>query len=54
MTDERRIYIFDQERCVMCGIPIPEGRQVCIRCESAINNAPPPQNPRQQKAPDER
>lgn len=22
------------ERCVCCGVIIPEGRQVCIRCES--------------------
>lgn len=26
------------ERCVCCGEPIPEGRQVCPMCEAMINN----------------
>ena len=24
-----------EERCVMCGEPIPEGRMVCLNCENA-------------------
>lgn len=24
------------ERCTICGVPIPEGRQVCWSCESEI------------------
>ncbi len=27
-------------RCVCCGEVIPEGRQVCFRCETARNPAP--------------
>ena len=26
---------FSEERCVMCGEIIPEGRMVCARCERA-------------------
>lgn len=29
-------YRFPEERCVMCGAVIPEGRQVCRDCERAI------------------
>ena len=25
-----------EERCVMCGEIIPEGRMVCLRCERAV------------------
>lgn len=28
------------DRCVMCGAPIPEGRQVCPMCEAMISNIP--------------
>lgn len=27
---------FSEERCVMCGEIIPEGRMVCLRCERAV------------------
>ncbi len=27
---------FQEERCVMCGEIIPEGRMVCLRCERAV------------------
>lgn len=23
----------DVDRCIICGAPIPEGRQICLRCE---------------------
>lgn len=26
------------EHCLLCGDPIPEGRQVCPKCEKEINN----------------
>ena len=29
-------HIFPDERCVMCGAVISEGRQVCRDCERAI------------------
>ena len=28
----------DAEYCVMCGSIIPEGRQVCIKCEVNISS----------------
>jgi len=28
-----------ENRCVMCGEIIPEGRQVCLRCEVKINDS---------------
>jgi predicted nucleic acid-binding Zn ribbon protein len=28
---------FSEERCVMCGEIIPEGRMVCLRCERAAS-----------------
>ena len=28
---------FSEERCVMCGEIIPEGRMVCLRCEQAAS-----------------
>lgn len=28
---------FSEERCVMCGEIIPEGRMVCPRCERAAS-----------------
>lgn len=35
---------FTEERCVMCGEIIPEGRQVCPRCEKLVDqNKPEPQ-----------
>lgn len=30
--------IFPEERCVMCGEVIPEGRQVCVACERMVLN----------------
>ena len=27
---------FSEERCVMCGEIIPEGRMVCLRCERTV------------------
>lgn len=27
-------YVTTEERCVICGEVIPEGRQICKRCES--------------------
>lgn len=27
------------ETCIICGEPIPEGRQVCYSCEHKINEA---------------
>ena len=27
---------FPEDRCIMCGIVIPEGRQVCVCCEDRI------------------
>ena len=29
----------NEETCVICGAPIPEGRQVCYFCEHKINEA---------------
>lgn len=29
-------YVFSEERCVMCGAVIPEGRQVCRDCERGV------------------
>ena len=29
-----------EERCVMCGEIIPEGRMVCLRCEQAASEQP--------------
>ena len=31
---------FSEERCVMCGEIIPEGRMVCLRCERADSKQP--------------
>lgn len=31
---------FSEERCVMCGEIIPEGRMVCLRCEQAASGQP--------------
>ena len=31
---------FSEERCVMCGEIIPEGRMVCLRCERAASEQP--------------
>lgn len=28
------------DRCVMCGAPVPEGRQVCGMCEAMVMNIP--------------
>ena len=26
------------DRCVSCGAPVPEGRQICITCEKCYDN----------------
>lgn len=31
-------YMTDAERCICCGDIIPEGRQVCIKCENEITD----------------
>ena len=31
---------FSEERCVMCGEILPEGRMVCLRCERAASEQP--------------
>lgn len=28
-----------EETCAICGEPVPEGRMVCPKCESIINNS---------------
>lgn len=30
------IYTSGCEYCVICGAPVPEGRQICAQCESKI------------------
>jgi len=30
-------YIFPVDRCVMCGDPVPEGRQVCQICSQTVS-----------------
>ena len=35
-----KIYVFSEEHCVMCGVVIPEGRQVCRLCEQDAKYAP--------------
>lgn len=30
--------MMDAERCICCGEIIPEGRQVCIKCENEITD----------------
>lgn len=32
---------FTEERCVMCGEVIEEGRQVCWKCDKAVFGAKP-------------
>lgn len=60
MNNNNRLYVFDQEYCVICGAPIPEGRQVCINCENAIYTSEPNPHSRpitsatDKKIPDER
>ena len=36
-----------QEKCICCGAPIPEGRQICLTCE---HNGNPNNIPRQSNA----
>lgn len=26
----------DVDRCIVCGEPVPEGRQVCLNCEYCV------------------
>ena len=28
------MYVFSEEKCIACGAPVPEGRQVCPLCEA--------------------
>lgn len=35
------ITYFSEDRCVICGEIIEEGRQVCPRCQSRITQAEP-------------
>ncbi len=28
-----------EETCVICGAPVPEGRQVCPKCQKEIEEA---------------
>jgi len=35
-----KIFVFAEERCIMCGAVIPEGRQVCPMCEQDMKYAP--------------
>ncbi len=30
------IIAFSEERCIMCGAVIPEGRQICMECETRV------------------
>ena len=34
--DKPELYVFKSERCIMCGNEIPEGRQVCPKCEESV------------------
>ena len=34
--DRAELFVFKSERCIMCGNEIPEGRQVCPKCEEAV------------------
>ncbi|MBO5184508.1 MAG: hypothetical protein J6D79_02085 [Clostridia bacterium] len=34
--DKSELFVFKSERCIMCGNEIPEGRQVCPKCEEAV------------------
>lgn len=34
------VMVFSEERCVMCGETIPEGRMVCPDCERKISELP--------------
>ena len=27
----------DVDRCIVCGEPVPEGRQICLNCEYRID-----------------
>ena len=35
-----KIYVFGEEHCVICGVVVPEGRQVCPLCEQDAKYAP--------------
>ena len=35
-----KFYVFAEERCVICGAIIPEGRQVCPLCDQDMKYAP--------------
>lgn len=38
--DSMSVMVFSEERCVMCGETIPEGRMVCPDCERKISELP--------------
>ena len=44
---------FPEERCVMCGQVIPEGRMVCRQCELRVAEKPA-ESVRQNKSPDKK
>lgn len=35
----RPAYITNDDRCVMCGVIVPEGRMVCWACEAKVLEA---------------
>ena len=37
LNDYEKPVTDNTDRCVICGRPIPEGRQVCIECERKVN-----------------
>ena len=44
-----RIY-YSEERCVMCGVYVPEGRMVCLSCERKVMEAEPTPAPVKQES----
>lgn len=36
-------------KCVICGETVPEGRQVCGKCEAGACGAPPPAKKEEEK-----
>ena len=36
---EKKRWIIQSDQCVMCGAPVPEGRQVCPMCEAKVTHA---------------
>lgn len=46
--EAERIY-YSEERCVMCGDYVPEGRMVCLCCERKVMEAEPRPSPVKQE-----